>query len=734
MSFEYEYTSQEPVLTSLREVEEWQRSADENAWTRSPGSNLDVLVDADDAANDTNNNTTTTIGNARALCHVVILDSFYSRVGGGTTGNSSSSTSSSSSSSSSSDYEQAAAVTLALAHLNTGDGSLIPQIEGLSNKCRIRFSLEVLNMAVNEPLHQVAEVTSRSLLNEERPPCAFLGAGSSTTSIPSSILTGFSGFPQLSPTAKSSQLSNRDQHPLFGRTIPSDDDNAVAYLRFFTDVLQIEHLCIVHSGIMGASSSLVNSIIHMAPTVAPNLKLFAVLSLQNEGEAAIRQVVSRIRAQGYRYVWNLVQQPQEHNSQQDQVMVHDALLEEADRQGLTGSLQWFFGDNSFDRVLHQRHFEEGSVLQKAYHGVGLLEVVAAGVLTTEGGAFVQQLQSLDNPLDVQYLESVLPSAYPLDQNSIQENLDIPAGLRSTLVQGSSNLGAAAFAYEAAVALGLGACRAIGEDGREDYYLSGVSHFDQIMKTTFAGIAGEPVSFNPATGSRNAEDVAYRVRNYIPEVVAGDGGKGVSSFRDVTTHVYRNGTWEHLTDYTFAGGNSSSTLPPIDIPPPAIEEEIVSTGVRVALLVMCGLILFQAVGFGCWTARYRKSRVVLASQPFFLYTICFGILIFGSTMIPLSLDHGALELPGCQMACTSTVWLFTLGISITLSAFVAKTHRINRILNNPNKLKRIKVTVRQVLGPMIVFLVGKSSLSVVWKVFPPGMSANSNAFCLFLSTI
>lgn len=664
-----EYTFQESVLTSLPDVDEWRSSAgEEEEWTRSMGNNLDVLVSTADAA------TNATTNAARVVCHVVALDSFHKGYAG--SGNSSGH----------SDYERAAAVALALHHLNTGDGSLIPELKGLSDRCSIRFSLEFINTA-SRALTQVASVLSRNELLAERPPCAFLGAGTSSVSIPSSILTGFRGFPQLSPTATSSDLSDRGQHPLFGRVIPSDADNAVVYLKFFRDVLKIEHLCLLNSGSDHASFGvgLVDNIIHLAPTVAPDLKLWSI-TLHGVG-GSMKDVIDRILKRQYRYVWTLIEPDQE---------LHDALLEEAARQGLIGpdsGFQWFFGD-SFHSILHGRQFEEDSVLQQAYHGVGLLE--ATGEISDRAAGLSQQLQSLDNPMDLHYLESILPSP-PLDQEE-----GIITGLQSTLVQGSSNVGFSVFAYEAAVALGLGACHAVVESSSEgDYFLSGGAHFENILNTTFTGVAGNKISLDPNTGSRYADTVFYRVRNYVPETLA--DGDGDVFFRDVTTHVYQNGAWEQLADFTFAGGTLS--IPP-DIPPPDIQEEIVSTGVRVTLLIMCALIICQAVGFSYWTACHRKSRVILASQPIFLHAICFGIFIFGCAIIPMTLDHGVLNLSGCQKKCTSTVWLFSLGVAITLSAFVAKTHRVNRILNNPNKFKRIKVSARQVAAPMIVSLSRK----------------------------
>ena len=46
--------------------------------------------------------------------------------------------------------EGSLAVALAIQHLNTGDGSVIPQVEGLNDNCNIRFTLELFDSEMSE--------------------------------------------------------------------------------------------------------------------------------------------------------------------------------------------------------------------------------------------------------------------------------------------------------------------------------------------------------------------------------------------------------------------------------------------------------------------------------------------------------------------------------------------------------------------------------------------------------
>jgi gamma-aminobutyric acid type B receptor len=120
----------------------------------------------------------------------------------------------------------------------------------------------------------------------------------------------------------------------------------------------------------------------------------------------------------------------------------------------------------------------------------------------------------------------------------------------------------------------------------------------------------------------------------------------------------------------------------------------------------------SVGFASWTIVNRKKRVVAASQPFFLCLLCFGCFVLGSSLIVVPIDHGSSnmtlcdghgDLDPCGKACTATVWLVSLGLSISFSALFAKTWRINRIMKNSMKLKRITVTVWDMLKPVSVVL-------------------------------
>lgn len=92
-----------------------------------------------------------------------------------------------------------AAAQLAMHMLNTGDGSVVPEIAGLSERCPLRFTMETVDTSFNAPItsETTIDMLQRKTANDQREVCAFLGAMISAETIPMAILTGLQERPQL---------------------------------------------------------------------------------------------------------------------------------------------------------------------------------------------------------------------------------------------------------------------------------------------------------------------------------------------------------------------------------------------------------------------------------------------------------------------------------------------------------------------------------------------------------
>jgi len=128
-----------------------------------------------------------------------------------------------------------------------------------------------------------------------------------------------------------------------------------------------------------------------------------------------------------------------------------------------------------------------------------------------------------------------------------------------------------------------------------------------------------------------------------------------------------------------------------------------------------IIVGTSLYFMIWTNINRTSKVVLASQPFFLDMICVGTFVMGLTIIPLSIsmDEGIYGKSACNRSCKVIAWTFYLGFVTIFSALFSKLWRINRIFEGAKKLKRVMVTVKDVIIPFIVSFTGEVILLICW---------------------
>ena len=291
--------------------------------------------------------------------------------------------------------------------------------------------------------------------------------------------------------------------------------------------------------------------------------------------------------------------------------------------------------------------------------------------------------------DLAYLYSLFP-AY--DHQNYTDNFP-PINFLSPLKKG-----AMPFMYDATVALGLAACSAAGD---ERLVLYGQDHFNHLVGTSFTGATCHVV-FDHITGTRLLNSTAFTVVNFVDQEVD-DEALDMVRFKEFGSAIFQDGEWKQLQEYTF---NDGTTNLPADIPAPQVDENHLHPGVRAGVLTLFGITFALALGFVVWTVRHKKDRVVLASQPFFLLTICAGTMIVSSAIVPLSIDDKVASLDGCSIACNAFVWLVHLGFSVTFSALFTKTYRVNKLLNSPNKFKRIKVTKRDAAIPMVGLLSGK----------------------------
>ena len=251
-------------------------------------------------------------------------------------------------------HENHMAVVLAAHHLNTGDGALVSQVTGLPDRCPVRFTVEGVNTkaAVDVALAAVIDQTRRPATGSTEPlPCAFIGEYASTRTMSLSIVTGILGYPQVSPGATSPLLDDKQQYPLFARTIPSDTGNAVPLVQYFAQVLKARHLAVVN-----VNNAYGNAFVDGMRAAAKAYDMEIVQIPVSDDADSIASAVHAVQRTDFRLVFCLV----------DSNDFHDAVMLQAYAQGVAGNglHNWFYGDY-FDR-LNEKKIAVDSPLHKAY--------------------------------------------------------------------------------------------------------------------------------------------------------------------------------------------------------------------------------------------------------------------------------------------------------------------------------------------------------------------------------
>lgn len=496
-------------------------------------------------------------------------------------------------------FEDAASIALAAQHLNTGDGTIVPQLAGLHERCPIRFTAEFADTEFRGgvALNHVVKQTSRTT---ERLPCAFIGAGRSSVSIPTSIVTGVLGYPQVSATATSADLDDASQYPLFGRTVPSDAGTTIPIVIYIRKVLNVRHLAVINVN-DAYGNAYVEGLRRAAEVHAPDMRIHQIPL--DEGRGSIVSTISNLKATQYRYIFCVVFSRE----------THDQLLTEAYKEGVagTGKHNWLFGD-SFLGTLDDRRFEEGSPLHLAYRGSALLEVSGGVPGIPKFDKFASEMARLrDNPEDMQYLGSIFPrhDDQPAYLAGRPQGVQPFVNNTNFLISVKSNF--APFQYEAAVALGLSACAAF--ESKEGGLFSGQEHFDKLRSTTFDGISG-PVNFDKTTGTREVSSALYKVANYVERKLENDQG---IAYDPVVTSLFREGEWNQREKFIFNDGTTS--IPP-DLPPQAQMDSSDSSLMVFVFVPLATLLLLAAVAIWYYGKRQKNSDTMWSVKR---EELCFG---------------------------------------------------------------------------------------------------------------
>lgn len=575
------------------------------------------------------------------------------------------------------------ATTLALEHLNTGNGSIIPEVEGLSDRCPLRFTSEFIDTASNKliAMERLIDVLQRD--NEEQQPCAFLGNSFSPVSIATSVVTGIKGYPQVSVTSSSSQLDDKTIYPLFSRVGVSSDHYATPLVTLLYETMGVRNVAVVvtkDEDLQSLATGVLEQSLY-TDLFTPKFTLPA-----NATALDYRHLMHGLDLQGILFMVTFVL-PHQMEPMMDAALQHGVAG--------TGNHTWVHNGLSFTALSPNRTLASNSTLAKVAQG-SFLYSPSSSVEVAGLNPFALAMDSLlTSEEDRGYLNSKLPSYFEADSSFSPSN-------------SVSNTDAlAAMMYDSAILVGLSACSTSNPSN-----LTGEEHYAAMLQTEFQGSSGF-VSLDHATGSRDVKSARFTLLNFFTESTENDDELVV---RQQESARYANGSW----DYVGAIYSDGTSTFPLDIPPPIDRMNHISWTARLLAFSVATLVLVLSATFSMWTAieQQKMSCVISAAQPLFLHLICVGTFLMGCSIFPMGLlDERLLSEKSMDKACMATPWLLSFGWGITFSALYAKILRVNMVFHNPN-FRRVVVKTRDVLLPMVVMFSVNLIILLAWTFLQP----------------
>lgn len=174
-----------------------------------------------------------------------------------------------------------------------------------------------------------------------------------------------------------------------------------------------------------------------------------------------------------------------------------------------------------------------------------------------------------------------------------------------------------------------------------------------------------------------------------------------------------------------------------------DRNLIGKSVRYTAFGLCGFVLLCAVACAMWTIKEWRShhnfkhgsgnqsdtstslaewrnrgRVVRASQPYLLLSVCLGIIIMCCTIAPLSVDDSWADLSWCDLSCQLAPWVYFTGFTLFFTPLFSKNYRNYMILDNPELYTRLKVP-KEDFGMIFVGLYSlNAGILLAWTILSP----------------
>jgi hypothetical protein len=535
----------------------------------------------------------------------------------------------------------------------------------LIEQCNVKLTTELFDTQFSpvETTRTFTALRHKNTSFANPPATAVVGAYRSAVTLPLAILTGVHGLPHVSHASTASEFDNKEQFPLFGRTVTNSVGEANAALRFFQYV-QATHVAVLF--VTDSYGSALQKAFQDAATKANIVTESIAFPFDvEEGSPEAKGVVESLKRAQFRHVYAIFFEPHV-----------EVIMNQAAAAGLVGPeyLYVFPGLDVFS-LQENLNLTAESPLSQAFHGAGLIQM--QGGLSTESivpesgdetattvtpkkptSGFdlfrASWREALIDPQFIEYVRTKLPDALA-NVSGFDRGADFagdPGAFRN-------------FLYDAITGFGLAMCQA----GESSTFFSGEEIYDEFRNLDFVGASGEVRIVN---GTRDFRTISFVTWNPRIRSVDEDGD---SLIEFVPSLRFDNDIWREIpgNGFVFTGGTDQA---PGSLPDPDMDYNYIGKPGRTTGYILMGITVVSSLVSLIWLVCNLHEHVVDSSQPLFLFMVSIGSLIMAATIVPLSLEETVVDnITGLDKACMAAPWLYIIGANVTLSALLAKTRAV-----------------------------------------------------------
>lgn len=483
-------------------------------------------------------------------------------------------------------------------------------------------------------------------------------------------------MPIISNHASSPSLDDASTHPDLTLLYPTDSGDSTAVVAWFSLLGATHFACLYVRDEFGIAFNLAVT----AEAILANMTVVSVPYDQGATREDIRITLSILAKTNVRYVFLV-----------SFGITTTDILQEASRAGVSG-------DDGYVWLLQElSNFEmkkdEDESLIRAMAGIGRIERHVP-----QNPKFYDFMTDFQFNLELQK-DAIAWMSHEVDPTFFEE--DFAFSTNAPLVSAYT-----AFSYDAFMTIGLGAC-SIKKDFPTQAEMRGA-----IPSLDFEGVTGR-VHFDPVTGSRIGGQ-KYSIFNVFRESETDTDVVFAERLSIIVDIGSMNAKPEIIVvePFVFADGTAQAPDP---LPPQTENMNLITTTSLCIGLAFMSLVMLAAIFLFAFTCKHRKVGVIRMSQPEFLLLLCVGAFIMASSIIPMSLQE---PVPGLDIACMASVWLFSIGFVASFSSLFCRMWRLNRLMDSSQVYRRIVVRAQDVLYPIVILMGLNVILLTTWSILDP----------------